>query len=195
MAVESGDIRVVHAQPRLALALANGVRRQLLTTGSVAPGAVHVRRNDSVMTDEQLAHRLGMLVFPNDRFGAERLELRMRSEPTRTRCVFACDILRAGGEPALPGDMTPIVLLGPGAGLDLTLALRHGTGAEHARFCPVQVAWLVPRDGECAVAYQTTGALGADATRRQALRELRARVLAARAEVASAPTAPGPPPA
>lgn len=181
--MESGSICVRHADKAVARAIANALRRTMLVTGCVAPGSVTITKNDSVMTDDQLAHRIGLVVFPNHAFGLEELRLSVRSGATCTRCVFVNDILRADGTQALPDDQTPLVVLGPGGALELTVALRYGTGAEHARFCPVQVASIANIGSDMVVRYTTTGARTAEAVRRQVIQELRDKVVTARAEI------------
>ena len=183
--MERASIQVHHANEAIARSVANALRRTMLVTGSVAPGSVTITKNDSVMTDDQLAHRIGMVVFPNDVFGIEELRLCAVSDTVSTRCVFVSDIVRADGRPALPDDQTPLVMLGPGASLELTIVLRNGSGAEHARFCPVQVASIAKEGHNSVVYFETTGARSADTVRRQVIQELRDRVIAARAEISA----------
>ena len=73
-------------RPGFALAgdssVANALRRLALgQTSSIAPTEVLIHRNDSVMSDEQLAHRIGLLVADSTRLnGARVVKLRATND-------------------------------------------------------------------------------------------------------------------
>lgn len=122
--------------------VANALRRAALRdVGCVAPGDVLVRRNDSVMTDEQLAHRIGQLLVDNDRASAgDVLHLQVVAAEGQ-RPVMSSELEPAA---AVVGPPVVLVVLGPGQRVDLDVTLRRSCGGEHQRFCPIEVAAYRP---------------------------------------------------
>lgn len=108
--------------------LANAVRRAVMTdVARYAPSEVLIRKNTSAQNDEFIAHRIGQIPFLRDD-GDEASELTLRV------CGREADSNDFAGKGfhAPPG--LPIVLLGAGHVLDLSVRFCKATGAEHARF-------------------------------------------------------------
>ena len=115
----------------------NGLRRSILNhVPTVAISTVHVLTNHSVMADEFLSHRLGLvpLVCPDDKDSdveAEPFVLEARGPGLVTSGQLRHPTLRVV-DPHLP-----LVLLGEKQEIHLRAHARWGTGQEHARFSPV----------------------------------------------------------
>ena len=127
--------------------LVNGLRRSILNhVPTAAISTVHVLSNHSVMADEFLSHRLGLvpLVCPADP------ETDVAKEPfvleARGPCLVTSGRLR---HPSLRvvDPHVPLVLLGDKQEIRLRAFARWGTGQEHARFSPAAPVFyrFVPR--------------------------------------------------
>ena len=166
--------------------MANALRRIALSgTHSVAPHHVEIRRNDSVMSDEQLAHRIGQLIVRNDMVReGQVLTLRASAPVGRQRVVLSSEI---GDDPAIWGQKSGIlVILGPRQSIDLDVVLDRGNASSHTRYCPVEVATFGRHTTGWDVEIHSTGALDCATIVRQictALQEQWQRAAAAVHEV------------
>ena len=115
----------------------NALRRAAMTlVPIVAISTVRLTTNTSVMADEFVAHRLGLLPLvcpdtPKDDDQSWELEL---------DCTGPCNILSRHLQHPKLKPVSPDMLLGylgEGQQLKLTAVARWGTGEEHARFSPV----------------------------------------------------------
>lgn len=116
----------------------NSLRRAIMNDISVvAISTVHITTNNSVMADEFIAHRLGMipLVCPDKEKDDARLDQPFELD-VRGPCLVLAKHLQ---HPALRlvDPHIPLVLLGQDQALRLKAHVRWGTGSEHARFSPV----------------------------------------------------------
>jgi hypothetical protein len=112
------------------------------------------------MSDKQLAHRIGMLVYECDKTDVFELNVDAADEQ---RCVVA-DEVTAVDRGKVVTDRVPLVIVGPGDKIEATIHMRLDSGSSHARFCPAEVVGFAPRnDGKGTVLrIDPTGALGAD---------------------------------
>ena len=133
---EKGDLLVLHIS-HTHVDFVNGLRRSILNhVPTVAISTVHVLTNHSVMADEFLSHRLGLvpLVCPDDK------DSDVEAEPfvleARGPGLVTSGQLR---HPTLPvvDPHLPRGLLGEKQEIHLRAHARWGTGQEHARFSPV----------------------------------------------------------
>ena len=122
--------------------LGNAIRRAILNdVETVGVASVTFTKNESVMSDKQLAHRIGLLVF--DAQPSSEFALNVCAPPGSMRLVTAQELT-----PLTSGSVitkrVPLVLLGPGASLRLKVRMRSGCGREHARFCPAEAVRYQP---------------------------------------------------
>ena len=120
----------------------NSLRRSIMhDVPTLAISRVHVKHNNSVMADEFLAHRLGLLPIvcpeppPGDDAEAATHEETFRLDIEGPYTVTAADLQHDSLRMAYPG--TPLVVLGKQQRLVIDAVARWGTGKTHARFIPV----------------------------------------------------------
>ncbi len=143
------------------LSVANALRRVCLTRlGSVAGGHVVIRRNDSVMSDEQLAHRIGMLAADGSRANdGDVLHLNVTASSGKQQLVLSSDIKRQDGEVVWAHDPVILIILGPNHAIDLDVVLKYASADVHTRFCPLETVQYMPQPhGGCRLGLHSTGA-------------------------------------
>ncbi|KAI5169233.1 DNA-directed RNA polymerase II subunit RPB3 [Pancytospora epiphaga] len=154
---ESTDINIkilLHAQ----VSFANALRRILL--GEVAVPAidlVEVEENHTVLADEMLSHRLGLVPLRLNRKLVSKIEcdcdsycsrcsikltLCERNSGNRPRTITGRDL-----KPEIPGDVechdSLLVKLAPGQKINLTCIARLGEPLSHVKYCPVTTVGFV----------------------------------------------------
>jgi len=135
----------------------NTLRRIILAeVPSMAIDEVVVLENSSVLHDEILAHRLGLIPLKTDldsynlpeecpcksEFGCNlcRVTLTLDVEATEgVRTVYSGDLLPENPDVAPVSDKIPIVKLAPNQRIRLEAYARLGRGKEHAKWQPVSV--------------------------------------------------------
>ena len=115
------------------VSLANAIRRSVGEISILAIDECDIYKNDSVLYDEIIAHRLGLLSLKNQKMKADQtVEMKMKVKGEGE----GVEIL--AGE--LDGDIiypdTPIVLLAEGQELELVARAKAGKGIDHAKFMP-----------------------------------------------------------
>lgn len=142
------------------LALANGLRRALMSdVPTLAIDSVRIARNDSVVADSELAHRLGLVPLhdpgpspfgaPGDGEGLPTFALRSdegATPPSGVRATLRVDavrerrVVRAGDIAFDPPRVVParadavVAILAPGQGLDVECVVAWGVGRWHAKW-------------------------------------------------------------
>lgn len=137
---------------------ANSIRRAIMTeVPTMAVEHVFIYKNTSVMDDEILAHRLGLIPLrtnlekyvPNDEceckseLGCQKCSVTLYLEAKaedEVKLVYSKDI-RAEDEETSPVDPDiPIVKLAPGQEISIEMRAIMGRGKDHAKWQPVSVA-------------------------------------------------------
>jgi len=113
--------------------LLNSIRRFVNRIPTLAIEEVEISKNDGALTDESLAHRLGLLVLKTDKvFGGKttkKLDLKTKKEGI----VFAEEIK---GDAKIVYPQTPILILDKGQDLELKAIAKMGVGRTHAKHVP-----------------------------------------------------------
>lgn len=134
------------------LSVANGLRRACLANVTVpAFERLVVRINTSNHPDEVLAHRLGLMVLRGTG-GDGTATMRLRCTEREQLVTLADFEWPENIEPVHP--TTPLVTLTRGQQLDLQVTAAWGSGADHAKFCPVSRAALKHADAPDAYALE-----------------------------------------
>jgi DNA-directed RNA polymerase subunit D len=164
----------------VALQYANALRRICLNGVPVfAIDTVDMIENSSVMSDEGISHRLGLIPLKTDlkRFSEPhlcscksqagcsncRVMLVIDSGNTETTRTVTSSELSSEDQTVKPvSDKIPIVQLAPGQKIKLEAYARLGRGSTHAKWNSANVAVLTHTDkeGEYVLTVETTGALG-----------------------------------
>jgi len=161
------------------LQYANALRRVCLNGVSIfAIDTVDIIENSSVLPDEGLAHRLGLIPLKTDlsRFN-EPSKCDCKSETGCTNCrvmlvldsgdsdvtrTILSDELSSEDESIKPvSDKIPIVQLAPGQKIKAECYARLGRGTEHAKWNSANISTIIDtdKDDEKILTVESTGAL------------------------------------
>jgi len=144
---ENTENKAVFTLSDVSAAYANALRRYML--GEVPTMAIEsctFNKNDSVLYDEIIAHRLGLVVFKTDLSSYQipkkdealsaHNELKMHLKVSGPKTVYAKDILTKDPKVKPVFGDTIIVKLLDGQELDVELSAILGTGKQHAKWNP-----------------------------------------------------------
>ncbi len=128
----------------------NSVRRAIMHMVPVlAIEHVTIYKNDSVVFDEFLAHRLGMLAIRTDpktyRLG-DKVKMVLEKEGPGT--VYARDIKITDPKIEVIDEGTPVTQLKKGGHLQIEMEAVMGTGSEHVKWQPAVVGYEEVRTGK-----------------------------------------------
>ena len=161
------------------LQYANALRRICLNGVTVfAVDTVDIIENSSVLPDEGLAHRLGLIPLKTDlsRFnepskcdchsetGCSNCKVMLvleAGDSDVTRTIFTSDLSSEDDSVKPTADNIPIVQLAPGQKIKLECYARLGRGTEHAKWNSANISTLTDTDkeGESTLTVESTGAL------------------------------------
>ena len=151
------------------LQYANALRRICLNGVPIfAIDTVDVLENSSILADEGIAHRLGLIPLKTDlptietTSDSDKIMLTLDSgDTTETRTIFSGDIKSQDGVIKPISDKIPIVTLAPNQKIRFEAHARLGRGTEHAKWNSSNIATLTDtsKDDEHILTVETTGAL------------------------------------
>jgi len=161
------------------LQYANALRRICLNGIPIfSIDTVDIIENSSVLADEGIAHRLGMIPLSTDlsRFvepskcechsetGCSNCRVMLvldSGETDTTRTVMSGEITSEDETVRPISDKIPVVELAPGQKIKLEAYARLGRGTEHAKWNASNISTLIPADkeGEHVLTVESTGAL------------------------------------
>lgn len=115
------------------IGLANAIRRSVNEIPVLAIDEADIYKNDSVLYDEIIAHRLGLIPLKNQKmkegeFIEMKLKVKIKGEGVS---VLSGEL----GDQVVYPDM-PIVILNEGQELELVARAKSGKGINHAKFSP-----------------------------------------------------------
>ena len=124
--------------------LANALRRSVLEIPILAIDEVEFYKNDSVLYDEVLALRLGLLPFENEKLkmveecsckgkGCNKCTVQLKLSAKGQGTVYAKEI-KGSAKPIYPD--TPVVYLAEGQELEFVAFARLGKGIQHTKYSP-----------------------------------------------------------
>ena len=146
---------------------ANALRRICLNGVPIfAIDTVDVIENSSVLADEGIAHRLGMIPLLSDLSKIDESDssvaLVLDSGETETsRTVTSAELISQDDIVKPISDKIPIIELAPGQKLKIESYAKIGRGTEHAKWNSANISVLVNSDknDEYILTVETTGAL------------------------------------
>jgi DNA-directed RNA polymerase subunit D len=113
------------------ISLANAIRRSVGEISILAIDECDIYKNDSVLYDEIISHRLGLLSLKNQKMKADQtVEMKLKVKGKEDGVEILAGEL--GGDVIYPE--TPIVLLSEGQELELVARAKSGKGVDHAKF-------------------------------------------------------------
>ena len=113
--------------------LANAIRRSVAEVPTLAIEDVEIFKNDSVLYDEILAHRLGLTPLKTEKSMSSKTKIDFKLSKTGPCTVYASDLSGSGD---VVFDKMPITVLGEGHKLELVATAMLGKGINHAKFTP-----------------------------------------------------------
>ena len=147
----------------------NALRRICLNGVPIyAVESVDILENSSVLADEGIAHRVGLIPLKTDledaREGNEndKIMLTLDSDISdETRTILSGDLKSQDDNIVPTSNDIPIVTLAPGQSLKFEAHARLGKGVEHAKWNSSNVATLIEsdKDNERILTVESTGAL------------------------------------
>ena len=151
----------------VSLEYANALRRICLNGVPVfAIDTVDIIENTSIIADEDLAHRLGMIPLKTElsRFNEpdSRVMFTLDSGDIKSaRTITSADLLTKDEVVKPISDKIPIAYLAPGQRIKFEAYAKLGRGTEHAKWNSANISVLTntKNDGERVLTVETTGAL------------------------------------
>ena len=124
--------------------LANAIRRSVTEIPVLAVDEVEISKNDSVLYDEIIAHRIGLIPFKNEKLrlreecdckgkGCMKCMIQMKLSFKGPGTVYSKDLK---GKAEVVYEKMPIVILKEDQELELVTFARLGKGIEHTKFSP-----------------------------------------------------------
>ena len=151
------------------LQYANALRRICLNGVPIyAIESVDMLENSSVLADEGVAHRVGLIPLKTDLESSkadnenDKIMLTLDSGISdETRTILSGDLKSQDSNVVPTSDSIPIVTLAPGQSIKFEAYARLGKGTEHARWNSANVATLTEsdKDDERILTVESTGAL------------------------------------
>ena len=148
---------------------ANALRRICLNGVPIyAVDNVDILENSSVLADEGVAHRIGLIPLKTDLESSkdgnetDKIMLTLDSGVSdETRTILSGELKSQDPNVIPTSNDIPIVTLAPGQSLKLEAHARLGKGTEHAKWNSANVVTLTDsdRDDEKILTVETTGAL------------------------------------
>ena len=166
------------------LQYANALRRVCLNGVPVfAIDTVDIIENTSVLPDEGLAHRLGLIPLKTDlsKYNeSDKILLVLDSgESGETRTVLSGELSSEDESVKPVSEKVPIVQLAPGQKIKVECYARLGRGTEHAKWNASNVAMLTDtdKDDEKILTIESTGALNPEQIVLEGVEEVSRRVV------------------
>ena len=166
------------------LQYANALRRVCLNGVPVfAIDTVDIIENTSVLPDEGLAHRLGLIPLKTDlsKYNeSDKILLVLDSgESEETRSVLSGELSSEDESVKPVSEKVPIVQLAPGQKIKVECYARLGRGTEHAKWNASNISMLTDtdKDDEKILTVESTGALNPEQIVLEGVQEVSRRVV------------------
>ena len=167
--ISHNDEKVSVKLKGIPLQYANALRRICLNGIPIyAIDTVDVLVNSSVLADEGIAHRLGLIPIKTELSAvqqnneSDKIMFTLDSgETNQTRTILSGE-LKSQDETIKPiSDNIPIITLAPGQRLKIEAYARLGRGTEHAKWNSANISTLTEseKDDERVLTVETTGSL------------------------------------
>jgi len=119
------------------IAMVNAIRRAIITNVPIAAiEKVTIDKNSSVLTDEILAHRLGLIPLKTDlsNFVDTTFLLEAKCNSNELKTVYTIDLKSSNPDIVPVYDNIPILKLSKGQEIKLECAVQIGKGKDHPKW-------------------------------------------------------------
>ena len=165
--INTGSKKISIKLKGVSLEYANALRRICLNGVPIfAIDTVDIIENTSIIADEDLAHRLGMIPLKTElsRFNEpdSRVMFTLDSGDIKSpKTITSADLLTKDEVVKPISDKIPIAYLAPGQRIRFEAYAKLGRGTEHAKWNSANISVLTntKNDGERVLTVETTGAL------------------------------------
>ena len=167
--INQGEQKISVKLQGMPLQYANAIRRICLNGVPIfAIDTVDILENSSILADEGIAHRLGLIPLKTELSAIEtsgdsdRIMLTLDSgDSIETRTIFSGEIESQDDTIKPISEKIPIVTLAPNQRIKFEAHARLGRGTEHAKWNSSNIATLTEtdKDDEHILTVETTGAL------------------------------------
>ena len=167
--INQGEQKISVKLQGMPLQYANALRRICLNGVPIfAIDTVDILENSSILADEGIAHRLGLIPLKTELSAIEtsgdsdRIMLPLDSgDSIETRTIFSGEIESQDDTIKPISEKIPIVTLAPNQRIKFEAHARLGRGIEHAKWNSSNIATLTEtdKDDEHILTVETTGAL------------------------------------
>ena len=167
--INQGEQKISVKLQGMPLQYANALRRSCLNGVPIfAIDTVDILENSSILADEGIAHRLGLIPLKTELSAIEtsgdsdRIMLTLDSgDSIETRTIFSGEIESQDDTIKPISEKIPIVTLAPNQRIKFEAHARLGRGIEHAKWNSSNIATLTEtdKDDEHILTVETTGAL------------------------------------
>ena len=167
--INQGEQKISVKLQGMPLQYANALRRICLNGVPIfAIDTVDILENSSILADEGIAHRLGLIPLKTELSAIEtsgdsdRIMLTLDSgDSIETRTIFSGEIESQDDTIKPISEKIPIVTLAPNQRIKFEAHARLGRGIEHAKWNSSNIATLTEtdKDDEHILTVETTGAL------------------------------------
>jgi len=127
------------------VSLANAIRRSIHDIPILAISEVEIFKNDSVLYDEMIAHRFGLVPLKSDKTLNEKEKCSCKGKGC-SKCQVNLKISKKGPSTVYSGelkgsikpvyDSAPITILRPGQEFEIVATAILGRGTQHAKYVP-----------------------------------------------------------
>lgn len=148
---------------------ANLLRRTMMSdVPTLAIDSVSIEHNDSVLIDELISHRLGLVVLKSDNIPEDQVVLSLNITCKEEWMYVTTGMFVSSHDDVYPvNPNTIIVRLNRGETLKLSGIVREGTGRQHAKWMPVSAIgyklMVVDDHYEITMKIESVGSLSAKA--------------------------------
>ena len=167
--IDQGEQKISVKLQGLPLQYANALRRICLNGIPIfAVDTVDILENSSILADEGIAHRLGLIPLKTElssiesNIESDKIMLTLDSgDTTETRTIFSGEIKSQDDIIKPISEKIPIVTLAPNQRIKFEAHARLGRGTEHAKWNSSNIATLTDtdKDDERILTVESTGAL------------------------------------
>ena len=121
--------------------LANAIRRSALEIPILAIDEIEFKKNDSVLYDEVMALRLGLIPLKTEKSFAKNIEVKLKLSAKGPCTVYSGDLKPSDPKTVVVDDKIPITKLLDGKKIKIEAVAMLGQGKEHAKWQPAVVSY------------------------------------------------------